>query len=113
MIQHYRLISWLTFYFTCFYYNPNVGPFGIAYSYLKYGFRMNPYRYKVQLTVGYSSAKTGVKGFLSTIGQFPGVVKRMDPWATFEKSGIEVNNYYGMEIIQYRLIPCKHKNITR
>jgi len=45
----------MTSFIPIFTYSPDFGPyFGGTYNYTKYGFRMNPYLYKLQFTLGYA-----------------------------------------------------------
>jgi len=90
------------FYFTSFFpifnYSPDVGPFfGGTFNYLKYGFRMNPYLYKLQFTLGYATAKKDLTGLVADFNSdFRGLVKRSSIIFHLRKSGIEYNNYFGM-----------------
>jgi hypothetical protein len=84
----------MTTFYPIFNYNPDIGIFfGANFGYLKYGFRMKPYNYKLSLTLGYAPEKAGIRGLLADFkGQFLGVAKRMSLNLHLRKSGIEVNN---------------------
>lgn len=88
----------MTSFVPIFYYSPDFGPyFGGTYNYTKYGFRMNPYLYKLQFTLGYAPMKDGIKGLVADFNSdFPGIIKRSDVNLHIRKSGIEVNNFFGM-----------------
>jgi hypothetical protein len=79
------------------YYSPDIGIFfGGTYNYTKFGFRMNPYLYKLQFTLGYAPEKNGIKGLVADFNSdFLGLIKRTDVNFHVRKSGIEVNNFFG------------------
>ncbi len=80
-----------------FYFSPDIGPFfGGTYNYIKYGFRMNPYLYKIQFTAGYAPQKKNLTGLLLDLDfDFHGLIKHSAVNFHLRKSGIEVNNYFG------------------
>jgi len=88
----------LTSFIPIFTYSPDFGPyFGGTYNYTKYGFRMNPYLYKLQFTLGYAPVKKSLKGLVADFNSdFMGILKRTDINFHVRKSGIELNNYFGM-----------------
>ncbi|MCI0715949.1 MAG: BamA/TamA family outer membrane protein [Chlorobi bacterium] len=86
-----------TFFYPIFYYNPDIGPFfGGNLSYTKFGFRMNPYLYKLSFTAGYAPEKKDLTGLVVDLNfDFLGIIKHSAVNFHFRKSGIEVNNYFG------------------
>ncbi|MBE2218984.1 MAG: BamA/TamA family outer membrane protein [Ignavibacteria bacterium] len=86
-----------TFFYPIVNYSPDIGIFaGGNYSYYKYGFRMNPYLYKLGLSVGYAPKKEGITGLYVDINNdFRGLLRNTSLSFQFRKSGIEVNNYFG------------------
>lgn len=87
----------MTSFFPLFLYTPDIGPlFGGTYSYRKYGFRMDPYLYKLNFTAGYAPAKKSLTGLVADLDfDFMGIVKNAKLNFHFRKSGLEVNNYFG------------------
>lgn len=87
----------MTGFFPVFNYNPDIGPFfGGAYSYTKYGFRMNPYLYKLNFMAGYAPKKKNIAGLVVDLNfDFLGLIKNSSVNFHLRKSGIEVNNYFG------------------
>lgn len=79
-------------------YTPDIGVFaGAGYSYYKYGFRMNPYLYKLSFTAGYAPQKKGILGLLVDLNtEFNGIVKNSKINFHARKSGIEFNNFFGL-----------------
>ncbi len=88
---------YMTSFFPLFNFSPDIGPlFGGTYSYRKYGFRMDPYLYKLNFTAGYAPKKKDITGLLLDIDlDMLGVIKRSSLNFHARKSGIEVNNYFG------------------
>ncbi|MEO8512417.1 MAG: BamA/TamA family outer membrane protein [Ignavibacteria bacterium] len=88
---------YMTSFIPLFNYTPDIGPlFGGTYSYRKYGFRMDPYLYKLNFTAGYAPKKKDITGLLLDIDlDMLGVIKRSSLNFHARKSGIEVNNYFG------------------
>lgn len=80
-----------------FLYNPDIGPlFGGTYSYRKYGFRMDPYLYKLNFTAGYAPKKKSLTGLVADLDfDFNGILKNATVNFHFRKSGLEINNYFG------------------
>jgi len=89
---------YLTELFPLFNFSPDIGPFfGATLNYLKYGFRMNPYIYKLQFTLGYALEKKGIKGLVADFdSDFRGIVKHSGINLHVRKSGIEINNFFNM-----------------
>lgn len=88
---------YMTSFFPLFNYSPDIGPlFGGTFSYRKYGFRMDPYLYKLNFTAGYAPKKDGITGLLADLDfTFLGIIKNSALNFHFRKSGIEINNYFG------------------
>jgi len=88
----------MTSFFPVFSYNPDAGPLlGGTFNYLKYGFRMNPYLYKLQFMLAFAPQKKGIKGLVADFNSdFRGIVKKTGINLHLRKSGIEINNFYGM-----------------
>jgi hypothetical protein len=84
-------------FFPIFNYNPDIGPFfGGTYTYYKYGFRMNPYLYKLGFMAGYAPKKKDLTGLVVDLDlDLMGLIKRSTVNLHLRKSGIEVNNYFG------------------
>jgi hypothetical protein len=84
-------------FFPIFLFNPDAGPFfGGAFSYKKYGFRMDPYLYKLNFSAGYAPKKKDLTGLVADLDfDFRGIVKRSQFNFHFRKSGLEINNYFG------------------
>ena len=87
----------MTSFIPLFLYTPDIGPlFGGTYSYRKYGFRMDPFLYKLNFTAGYAPAKKSLTGLVADLDfDFMGIVKNAKLNFHFRKSGLEVNNYFG------------------
>ncbi len=87
----------MTSFIPLFLYAPDIGPlFGGTYSYRKYGFRMDPYLYKLNFTAGYAPAKKSLTGLVADLDfDFMGIIKNAKLNFHFRKSGLEVNNYFG------------------
>ncbi len=87
----------MTSFIPLFLYTPDTGPlFGGTYSYRKYGFRMDPFLYKLNFTAGYAPAKKSLTGLVADLDfDFMGIIKNTKLNFHFRKSGIEVNNYFG------------------
>jgi hypothetical protein len=87
----------MTTFFPVFNYSPDIGPFfGGTYTYFKYGFRMNPYLYKLGFMAGYAPKKKDLTGLVVDLNfDFLGLIKRSAVNFHLRKSGIEVNNYFG------------------
>ena len=88
----------MTTFFPVLSYSPDAGPlFGGSYNYIKYGFRMNPYLYKLQFMLGYAPDKNGLKGLVADFNSdFRGIIKRSGINLHLRKSGIEINNFFGL-----------------
>ncbi len=88
---------YMTSFIPLFLYTSDIGPlFGGTYSYRKYGFRMNPYLYKLNFTAGYAPAKKSLTGLVADLDfDFMGIVKNAKLNLHFRKSGLEINNYFG------------------
>lgn len=86
-----------TSFFPVFNYSPDTGPFlGGTYTYTKYGFRMNPYLYKLKFLAGYAPEKKNLTGLVVDLDlDFLGIVKNSAVNFHLRKSGIQVNNYFG------------------
>jgi len=90
------------FYMTTFFpivsYSPDTGPLlGGSFNYVMYGFRMNPYLYKLQFMLGYAPDKKGIRGLVADFNSdFRGVIKKSGINLHARKSGIELNNFFGM-----------------
>ncbi len=86
-----------TFFFPIVNYSPDIGIFGGGnFTYYKYGFRMNPYLYKLSFSIGYAPKKEGITGLYADINNdFRGILRNASVSFHFRKSGIEVNNYFG------------------
>ncbi len=86
-----------TTFYPIFYYTPDIGPlFGGGFTYSKYGFRMDPYLYKMSVSAGYAPKKKGITGLAADLEfDFRGIIKNAGLLTGFKKSGIEVNNYFG------------------
>jgi hypothetical protein len=80
-----------------FFYTPDIGPFfGGTYSFRKYGFRMDPYLYKLNFSGGYAPAKKSLTGLVADLDfDFLGIIKNAGLNFHFRKSGLEINNYFG------------------
>lgn len=87
----------MTTFFPVFNYNPDIGPFfGGTYNYYKYGFRMDPYLYKLSFMAGYAPKKKDLSGLVADLDlNFMGLIKHAEVNFHLRKSGIEVNNYFG------------------
>ncbi len=87
----------MTSFIPLFLYTPDIGPlFGGTYSYRKYGFRMDPYLYKLNFTARYAPAKKSLTGLVADLDfDFMGIIKNAKLNFHFRKSGLEVNNYFG------------------
>lgn len=87
----------VAFAYPIFNYNPDIGPFfGGAYYYTKYGFRMDPYLYKLSFMAGYAPKKKDLTGLVVDLNfDFLGIIKRSALNLHLRKSGIEINNYFG------------------
>jgi len=87
----------MTSFFPLFLYTPDIGPlFGGTYSYRKYGFRMDPFLFKLNFTAGYAPAKKSLTGLVADLDfDFMGIVKNAKLNFHFRKSGLEVNNFFG------------------
>ncbi len=86
-----------TSFFPLFFYTPDIGPFfGGTYSFRKYGFRMDPYLYKLNFNAGYAPAKKSLTGLVADLDfDFMGIIKNAKMNFHFRKSGLEINNYFG------------------
>jgi hypothetical protein len=86
-----------TSFFPVFNYTPDTGPFfGGTYTYMRYGFRMNPYLYKLNFMAGYAPAKKDITGLVVDLNfDFLGIIKKSSVNFHARKSGIQVNNYFG------------------
>jgi Omp85 superfamily domain len=86
-----------TSFYPIFYYTPDIGPLlGGGFTYSKYGFRMNPYLYRMSLRAAYAPKKNGITGLAADIRfDFLGVIKNASLQTGLRKSGIEINNYFG------------------
>lgn len=89
---------YMTSFIPVFNYSPDVGPlFGGTYNYTKYGFRMDPYLYKLQLMLGYAPEKKNITGLVADFNlDMRGIIRKSSVNFHFRKSGIQVNNYFGM-----------------
>ncbi len=87
----------MTSFIPLLYYTPDIGPFfGGTYSYRRYGFRMNPYLYKLDFSAGYAPEKNSITGLVLDLNfDFLGIIKRSSFNFHLQKSGIVVNNYFG------------------
>lgn len=81
-----------------FNYNPDVGPLiGAGAILYKYGFRMLPYVYRMQLILAYAPKKNDFTGLLVDYkGNFYGIVENSRVDFHARKSGIEISNYFGV-----------------
>lgn len=86
-----------TTFFPVFNYNPDIGPFfGGAVNYIKYGFRMDPYLYKLQFGLGYAPEKNSIHGLYAVFNSdFRGIIKNTAVNVNLLKTGIEINNFFG------------------
>ena len=84
-------------FYPLFMFNPDIGPFfGGAYSYRKYGFRMDPYLYKVNFSAGYAPKKKDITGLVTDLAiDLRGIINNSQLSFHFRKSGLEINNYFG------------------
>lgn len=87
----------MTSFIPIFLYTPDIGPFfGGTFNYYKYGFRMDPYLYKLSFTAGYAPLENDLTGLLVDLNfDFLGLIKNTAVNFHARKSGLEVNNYFG------------------
>jgi hypothetical protein len=86
-----------TSFFPALDYNSDIGfSFGIRMTHKKYGFRMNPYLYRVDFIPVYTPSATGIKGLgLDLKLDFLSVVNNSSLNFNLRKSGLEIINYFG------------------
>lgn len=89
---------YMTSFIPVFNYSPDIGPFfGGTYYYSKYGFRMDPYLYKLQLMLGYAPEKKNITGLVADLNlDMRSIIRNSAVNFHARKSGIQVNNYFGM-----------------
>jgi surface antigen Omp85-like protein len=80
-----------------FSYNPDLGvTLGISEILYKYGFRVDPYVYKMQLKAAYTPKKKDFSGLLLDYnGNFFAVIRGAQTNLHVRKSGTEINHYFG------------------
>jgi hypothetical protein len=78
-------------------YSSDIGiSIGVTLSHKKYGFRIDPYLYKIDFTPDYSTSRPNFTGIgLDLNAEFLGVVKNSSLNFNLRKSGVEIINYFG------------------